>query len=230
MDQNGDNVMSEESKTAHGEEIYSNYFSTPFYATSIDSWTDKLNKHCQPWLDDAHNTYKKEAPERKSDFGFVYHSRDISTDPYLHFFTTWILNTATNLLSGWGADLSNYTVLFESMWVQEFPKDGGGHHRIHIHENCHVSGFFFLQNDNASYPLFHDPRPGTAMTALPEKNENNLTDFTKTINYQPQPGACYMFPSYFPHEYVVSKGGNFRFIHWNITAVKNKHIGAGFGI
>ena len=68
------------------------------------------------------------------------------------------------------------------------------------------------------------------MTALPEKNENNLTDFTKTINYQPQPGACYMFPSYFPHEYVVSKGGNFRFIHWNITAVKNKHIGAGFGI
>ena len=68
MDQNGDNVMSEKNKTAHGEETYSNYFSTPFYATTIDSWTDKLNKTCQPWLDDAHNTYKKEAPERKSDF------------------------------------------------------------------------------------------------------------------------------------------------------------------
>ena len=26
-----------------------------------------------------------------------------------------------------------------------------------------------------------------------------------------------MFPSYLPHEYVLSNGGNFRFIHFNIT-------------
>ena len=30
---------------------------------------------------------------------------------------------------------------------------------------------YFLENDKASYPLFHDPRQGAAMTALPEKDD-----------------------------------------------------------
>ena len=45
----------------------------------------------------------------------------------------------------------------------------GGHHRIHIHENSHVSGFYFLQNENSSYPLFHDPRPGSCIIFYQKK-------------------------------------------------------------
>ena len=35
------------------------------------------------------------------------------------------------------------------------------------------------------------------------------------------PGNIYMFPSYLPHEYVLSRGGKFRFVHFNIQAVSN---------
>ena len=38
---------------------------------------------------------------------------------------------------------------------------------------------------------------------------------------QPQPGDMYIFPSYLPHEYVVSRGGKFRFIHFNMRVVPN---------
>ena len=107
------------------------------------------------------------------------------------------------------------------MWVQEFAKDGGGHHRIHIHENSHISGFYFLENDKASYPLFHDPRQGAAMTALPEKDKGKITTSSRMVNFQPEPGHLLLFPSYFPHEYVLSKGGRFKFIHFNIQAISN---------
>ena len=110
------------------------------------------------------------------------------------------------------------------MWVQESAKDGGGHHRINKHENSHISGFYVLENDKASYPLFHDPRQGAAMTSLPEKNINDISFQNKMINYQPEPGHLYMFPSYFPHEYILSKGGKFRFIHFNIQAIPNYMI------
>ena len=54
---------------------------------------------------------------------------------------------------------------------------------------------------------------------LKEQNKGDVTFYSKCINYQPEPGHFYMFPSYLPHEYVLSKGGKFRFIHFNIQAI-----------
>jgi uncharacterized protein (TIGR02466 family) len=131
------------------------------------------------------------------------------------------MSTAFNLFDSWGYNLTDHSILYESMWVQEFAKDGGSHHRVHIHENCHMSGFYFLINENSSYPLFHDPRSGACMTALPQKDERKITPATKVCNYQPKAGSLYMFPSYLPHEYIVSRGGKFRFIHFNLRVIPN---------
>ena len=203
------------------KELIETFFSTPIYITEKPEWVSDTNKFCQPYLDESHSSHQSEVERLGSDFGLVYHSTSIQDDPNLKYLTDWIGQTAHKVMTEWGADLSNHTLIYESMWVQEFPKDGGGHHRIHIHENSHVSGFYFLQNENSSYPLFHDPRPGAAMTALPEQNKGDVTFYSKCINYQPEPGHFYMFPSYLPHEYVLSNGGNFRFIHFNITAMPN---------
>ena len=178
-------------------------------------------------LDIAHEREKDKIEKHGNDFGMVYHSGPIETDPKLKELVEYVGGTAYNLLDTWGYDLSNHQVLFDSMWVQEFSQNGGGHHRVHIHENCHVSGFYFLRNDNSSFPLFHDPRPGKQMTHLPEKDESQITGATKLCNYQPRPGDLYMFPSYLPHEYVVSKGKDFRFIHFNLSAVSLRYFGEG---
>ena len=206
------------------EEQIEQFFATPVYLADKPEWVEETNNHCQVHLDESHKRYEEDIKRVGNDFGLVYHSMDIADDPNLKYLTDWIGQTAHRVLGEWGADLSNHTLIYESMWVQEFPKDGGGHHRIHIHENSHISGFYFLQNDNSSYPLFHDPRPGAAMTALPEKDKSKISFVNRSINYQPKPGNVYMFPSYLPHEYVLSKGGAFRFIHFNITAISNLQL------
>ena len=203
------------------KELIETFFSTPIYITEKPEWVNDTNKFCQPYLDESHLAHQTEVKRLGNDFGLVYHSTSIEDDPNLKYLTDWVGQTAHKVMTEWGADLSNHTLIYESMWVQEFPKDGGGHHRIHIHENCHVSGFYFLENDKASFPLFHDPRPGAAMMALPEQNKGDVSFYSKSINYQPEPGHFYMFPSYLPHEYVLSNGGNFKFIHFNITAMSN---------
>ena len=202
-------------------ENHEQFFGTPIFSMEKPEWVEKTNKICQPHLDESHEVAKNRIKKSGTDFGHVYHSSNIQDDPKLKYLVDFMGDTAWNLLDRWGADLSNHTLVYESMWVQEFARDGGGHHRIHIHENSHISGFYFLENDKASFPLFHDPRQGAAMTALPEKDVTNISLQSRMINYQPMPGHIYMFPSYLPHEYVLSRGGKFRFVHFNIQAVSN---------
>ena len=202
------------------KELHEQFFATPFWATEKPEWVEDLNKTCQPYLDESHESHKEGIEKNGgSDFGRVFHSNPIQQESQLKEFVSYVANTGKNLLETWGIDMSNHDLAIQDMWVQEFAKDGGGHHRIHIHENCHISGFFFLENDDSSYPLFHDPRPGAAMTALPQKNNQSLSYANRCINYQPKPGSVYMFPSYLPHEYIMSNGGSFRFIHWNLMAL-----------
>ena len=211
-------------------ELYEQHFATPFYTTEKAEWVEKTNKLCQPHLDDAHQRYKETMEKKGTDFGHVYHSVSIEDDPKLKYLTDYIGATAFNLLNTWGVDLSNFTLLYESMWVQEFARDGGGHHRIHIHENSHISGFYFLENDKASYPLFHDPRPGAAMISLPVKDETELGPYSRMLNYRPEPGHMYFFPSYLPHEYVLSEGGKFKFIHFNLQVISNRILNNEGGV
>ena len=202
----------------------SSYFASPIYYEDKPEFLEDLNKICQPYIDDSKANFKKEtkrSEKDKNDFTKVYHSANLIDDPKFKFFIDYVGAKSCDMLNYMGFDLTHHTVLWRDLWVQEFTKTGGGHHRIHIHENSHISGFYFLENDKASFPLFHDPRQGAAMTALPEKDVTNISLQSRMINYQPMPGHIYMFPSYLPHEYVLSKGGKFRFIHFNIQAIPN---------
>ena len=178
-------------------ELYEQHFATPFYTTEKAEWVEKTNKLCQPHLDDAHQRYKETMEKKGTDFGHVYHSVSIEDDPKLKYLTDYIGASAFNLLNTWGVDLSNFTLLYESMWVQEFARDGGGHHRIHIHENSHIT---------------------------------ELGPYSRMLNYRPEPGHMYFFPSYLPHEYVLSEGGKFKFIHFNLQVISNRILNNEGGV
>ena len=197
------------------------YFASPIYYEDKPEWLDDLNKICQPYIDDSKKFHKEEenrSEEDKNDFAKVYHSVNLLDDPKFKFFVDYVGAKSYDFLNYSGFDISNHTLMWRDLWVQEFTKTGGGHHRVHVHENCHISGFYFLETEG-SFPLFHDPRQGAVMTHLPEIDDNNLTYANKSINYQPEPGALMLFPSYMPHEYVVSGGDQFKFIHLNLTAI-----------
>jgi len=168
----------------------------------------------------------KELIKKTNDFGISYHSGNIYNDPEFKNLTDYIKLRSWEFMESQGFDLTNYGLVVNEMWVQEFSKNGGGHHDTHIHQNNHVSGFYFLKCSNeTSYPIFHDPRPAASMTKLPLKNPEEINLGMESIRFVPTPGTIMIFNSYVPHQFAVDHGKDtFRFIHWNAQFVINNLI------
>jgi len=202
-------------------------FKCPIWFAKEPGFVDSLNKASDSYIKNAKKNLKPDIDKRnkefgnKGDMGHVFHSTSLIGDPAFKELQDYIGATSYNLLVEMGYDLKDYSVFTTEMWVQEFAKRGGGHHTLHTHWNGHISGFYFLKaSEKTSLPLFEDPRPGNLMNSLPEKNKDNLTYASTTINYKVEPGSMLFFPSYMPHQYVVDMGYDpFRFIHWNCQAI-----------
>jgi len=207
--------------------ILEEYFKCPIWYADVPEFVDDLNKASDKYIKQSKKNLKKQIEKRnkkfgdKGDMGYVFHSTSLIDDPKFIKLIDYIGATAYNLLGEMGFDLTNYQVFTTELWVQEFAKQGGGHHTLHTHWNGHISGFYFLKADEStSMPMFEDPRPGNMMNLLPEKDKTKVTHASSQIQYQVKPGRMIFFPSYMPHQYIVDMGYKpFRFIHWNIQAI-----------
>ena len=218
------------------------YFSTPVYTIEKPEWVSSAIKATDKYIKESQKRLQPEIKERKKilgnkdylkvkDHGVSYHSTPLNGDPNLKELEEYVGATAWNLLDEWGYDMSLYTIFYTEFWVQEFAKQGGGHHSTHVHWDNHISGFYFLKcNDKTSYPIFHDPRSGAMMTKLPHKDKSKLSNMSDMIHFKPKPGTLIFFPGYVPHEFAVDMGvDDFRFIHFNLQAVRNDIINSAKG-
>ena len=202
-------------------------FKCPIWLANEPVFVDDLNKASDKYIKQSKKTLEKEIAKRnktygnKGDMGHVFHSTTLLGDPDFLELQNYIGATTYNLLGEMGFDLTSYQVFITEMWVQEFAKNGGGHHTLHTHWNGHISGFYFLKaSEKTSLPIFEDPRAGNLMNLLPEKDKTKVTYASHQINYKVIPGSIMFFPSYMPHQYIVDMGYEpFRFIHWNCQAV-----------
>jgi len=201
-----------------------NYFSTTVWSEQNLEFIKSLNK--------ASNKYIKEAKKRSKDhikkygdFGISYHSTPLTADNDFLDFKNYVGQKSWEYLDHQGYDMTQYKTLFSEMWVQEFAKNGGGHHSAHVHWNQHVSGFYFLKaSEETSYPVFHEPKTGARSTKLKMKTDiKGIKNGTEIIHYKVKPGTLIIFPGYLEHEFAVDFGREpFRFIHWNIQAIPNE--------
>ena len=200
------------------------YFKTPIWIEQLSKWVKPLNKICDVYINEAKDLNKDKIKEQKgSDFGIVHHSHDLSNRSEIKEYTDYIGNKSWEFLDWMGYDLKDHTLVFTSLWAQEFPKDGGGNHNAHIHSNNHVSGFFYLKVDkDGSFPVFHDPRPAALSSALPQKDKEIITYASDSFHWKPESGTLIIMPAYLTHEYVVSRDDPFRFIHFNLQAIENR--------
>ena len=196
------------------------YFKTPIWIEDKPEFVKSLNKASNQYIKDAKKR-EKEFIKKHGDFGRSYHSTPLTMDNNFLDFRNYIGQKSWEFLDWQGFDMQQYTTMFSELWVQEFAKNGGGHHSAHIHWNQHVSGFYFLKcSDKTSYPIFHEPRTGARATKLKMKQGNGIFHGTELVHFKPKPGTLIIFPGYLEHEYAVDFGVEpFRFIHWNIQAV-----------
>jgi len=210
------------------------YFKCPIWFADAPKFVKDLNKASDKYIEVAKKNLKKDIAKRnkkfgnKGDMGHVFHSNSLIGDPNFLQLQNYIGATAHNLLEEMGFDMTNYQLFTTEMWVQEFAKNGGGHHTLHTHWNGHISGFYFLKaSEKTSMPVFEDPRPGNVMNLLPEIDKTKITYASSQINYKVHPGRTMFFPSYLPHQYAVDMGYEpFRFIHWNCQAILKSVVNA----
>ena len=196
------------------------YFKTPIWIEDKPEFVKSLNIASNQYIKDAKKR-EKDYIKKHGDFGRSYHSTPLTMDNKFLDFRNYIGQKSWEFLDWQGFDMQQYTTMFSELWVQEFAKNGGGHHSAHIHWNQHVSGFYFLKcSDKTSYPIFHEPRTGARATKLKMKPGNGVFHGTELVHFKPKPGTLIIFPGYMEHEYAVDFGVEpFRFIHWNIQAV-----------
>jgi uncharacterized protein (TIGR02466 family) len=182
-----------------------------------DIYIEEAKKINKPLIDERNKSIGKDL----KDFGFVHHSAFMRNNQELNGFKTFIKNTSYNILTNQGYDLSGYKLYFKDLWVQEFPRAGGGEHYPHVHESSHISGFYFLKcSPKTSIPIFHDPRPTKWITELPIKKESVQYAYN-TFSYPVLPGTFLFFNSYLTHQYALDAGIDpFRFVHFNIQCFK----------
>ena len=210
------------------------YFKCPIWFADAPQFVKDLNKASDKYIKAAQNNLKKDINKRnkkfgnKGDMGHVFHSTTLIGDPNFRELQNYIGATAHNLLIEMGFDMTNHQLFTTEMWVQEFAKNGGGHHTLHTHWNGHISGFYFLKcSEKTSKPVFEDPRPGNMMNLLPQKNGTKITYASHQVNYGVKPGRMIFFPSYLPHMYAVDMGYDpFRFIHFNCQAIPKGMLNA----
>ena len=209
------------------------YFSTPIWVAQAPMFLKSMNKLTNKYIKKAEKNLKenlKKEPKWKQaigDFGLSKHSESFSNDPQAKEFVDFCGARSYQFLDWQGFDLRNYSLHFTEFWVQEFSRRGGGHHDTHTHWDNHMSGFYFLKcSEKTSYPVFHDPRPAAMITKLPMKNQSEINYNTASVHIKPKPGTLVFFPAYVPHQFVVDDGSEpFRFIHFNLQAVRKLIVG-----
>jgi uncharacterized protein (TIGR02466 family) len=217
--------------------VREDYFSSPIYWFDKPQWIKPFNKASDKYIKQAQKNNAKDIKERNKKFGdkkdrsWVHHSTTLINDPVFKPLQDYIGATAWNLLDSQGYDLTHHRVFITELWVQEFSRDGGGHHTLHTHYNGHISGFYFLKaSERTSRPIFEDPRPGRIMNLLPLKRSDKISDASHQINYLAKPGRLIFFNSYLPHMYSVDNGYEpFRFIHFNMQAFPASIVGSSNG-
>ena len=208
---------------------FKGYFTTPIYSTLILDWLKPLIKATDPFIKEAKNNNKihitkrnKELKKNISDMGMSHHSRSIIDIPEFKELQNFVHKSSNKILDHMGYDLSGYELHHTEMWVQEFAKQGGGHHEGHIHYDNHISGFYFLKcSEKTSFPIFHDPRSAKIMSDLPMKNQLEINFSSPYVHYKPVPGTLILFPAFLEHSFTYDLGIEpFRFIHFNIQAIR----------
>lgn len=209
-------------------------FSTPVLIENYPNLVEDLIKTTDSHITNAIQRDSKEILLRNEkienlndDRNWVYHSKyNLYNEPDFLEFHNFIGKKSRYFLEEMGYDLSEYSLVYNESWVQEFSKNGGSNHQFHIHSDTHVSGFFFLKcSKNTSFPVFMDPRTAHVMMKLPEKNKEIITDSSEYVNFRPNVGDLIMFPSYLSHSFSVDYGLEpFRLIHFTIKAINNRYL------
>lgn len=187
------------------------HFSCPIYLIHRPEFLKAVNEVSDESLE-------RQREKRKLDEIYpVMMSSNFYNDSRIADFTSFIGNTAWNILSEQGYFMHDKVVNFTEMWTQEHYKQSSMEQHIHGY-GSQIVGFYFLEvPENSSRVVFHDPRIGKTMIDLPETNHSLATIASKMINFEPKPGLLMFANAWLAHSFTRHANDKpIKFVHFNL--------------
>jgi len=193
------------------------YFPSSVYILEKPEFLKSVNKISDQYLSKAQNDVNDIYPVKMTD---NYMNEESISD-----FSSYVLNTAWNILKSQGYAMDNYTTHFSEMWTQEHGKVSGMEQHVHGF-GSQLSAFYFLEcPKDCSRVVIHDPRPGKVMSSLPEENMTLATPASLMVNFEPKPGMLWFANSYIPHSFTRNQSDDpIVFVHMNIYVNAKQNV------
>jgi hypothetical protein len=188
-----------------------NYFSSSVYELKKLSFLDTVNKVSEEYL------IKAGILEKLDEIHPVKMTEHYFNDERLKDFSSYVAETAWNILQSQGYAMQNKQTFFLEMWTQEHHKLSDMHPHIHGN-NAQIVGFYFLNAPkDSSKVVFHDSRLAKVISNLPEANVNDATAASIMVNFTPKAGTLLLTNSYVPHSFSRHQSDEpLKFVHMNI--------------
>jgi hypothetical protein len=151
---------------------------------------------------------------------FVRMTCDMAQDERIQGFAEYVAINALKCLADQGYQVADKAAVFSAMWCHEYKE-----HALmeqHVHSQCKLVGFYFLDAPDLFSARFYDPRPGKVASSVEEINLNNLTPASNILDVKAARGHLVLASSWLPHSFSKVIGPNVaRFIHFNIDLIDN---------
>ena len=150
----------------------------------------------------------------------VHMTGNLLGDPRVEAFSGYVIQIAEQMLREQGYNTAAFNLAFSEMWCQEHHKHSAMEQ--HTHGNgVQVVGFYFLNApENASRPVFHDPKSAKVQISLPENNPAEATFASNLINFEPKAGQMLLTNAWLPHSFTRHANEEpIRFVHFNLGPV-----------
>lgn len=141
-----------------------------------------------------------------------------SLDESIKDFSVFVSQTAWNILYSQGYAVESLVTFFTEMWTQEHNKFSSMDY--HVHGNgAQISAFYFLDVPKEGCRLvFHDPRPGKVIVALPSKDDTQILPSSQHVLMNVEEGMLVFTNAWLPHSFTRNLSDSpTRFVHMNLS-------------
>jgi uncharacterized protein (TIGR02466 family) len=152
---------------------------------------------------------------------YVTMSDNYSQDPDANFFTSYVSQTAWNILNSQGYAMKNKSTYLMEMWTQEHNQHSSMD--IHVHNRgAIISCFYFLHvPEGGCQIVLHDPRPTKLMIDFEVADDSKITAGTERVYINASDGMLVFANAWLPHSFTRNISDKpTSFIHMNFTVIE----------
>ena len=193
------------------------FFQTPIYKTQKTNFLNDVN------LVSDRSITSINPDKHLNEIYPVLMTGDISQEPEISEFSSYVVNTSWNILVSQGYAMHLYDLGISSMWMQEHHKYSGMEQHVHGDYSQLVAFYFLKVPKDGSQLLIHDPRAGKVQIDLQQSNHTDITHSSKFVAIIPEEGDLIITNAYLPHSFSRNASDEpMKFIHVNIFAVPTR--------